>query len=406
MLEEKTINKQLNGHQIEKEAQKYDEIDLTDEKTLNDSSKTFASFMNKVAQSQQPSNSIKLAQNSTNTTTASTIVDSSPNKSLFSFNKAKSDEKLLNKSDDTVTPSSSSGSLFKFGSNNSGTSSSSSSSSISSNLSSSAETSSQKEATLKKDFSISSNTDSNTINTKSSDSFKPNLFSSSIQANTVTPSFKFGSVSTSNSSLSATETTSTTSLKRSTETTDSTAKNQNETSPSKITKFTTTKNENPSLLPASNPSTTASNFFSFLNKPASSSTESATTTPITSNTLKPFSGFDSFKPSTTTGATSSLFTSGLNNTPASNLLGSNSISNASATTTSTTTTTTATPAPFFSFQSNLNANKSTNLFGNSPFVKSDNPSPFGGSSVFSSATTPFGAGANTANEGGDADDGK
>ena len=44
----------------EKESQKYDEIDLTDEKSLNDSSKTFASFMNKVAQSHQPFNTIKL----------------------------------------------------------------------------------------------------------------------------------------------------------------------------------------------------------------------------------------------------------------------------------------------------------------------------------------------------------
>jgi len=71
------------------------------------------------------------------------------------------------------------------------------------------------------------------------------------------------------------------------------------------------------------------------------------------------------------------------------LLGSNG--NAAAPTTNSTA-----PAPFFSFQSNLNANKTTSLFGGSTF---------GGSSVFGSATTSFGSSGN-ANEGGDADDGK
>lgn len=367
----------------EKESQKYDEIDLTDEKSLNDSSKTFASFMNKVAQSHQPFNTIKLNEKSNNTVTAA-IVDSSPSKisSLFSFNQVKSDDKFLNKSsDETVTPSSSSGSLFKFGSSN--TSGSSLSSSVSSNLSSVAETSIQKEATLKKDLS-SSNDSHTTTTTNNSDSFKSSLFSNSTQANAITPSFKFGSQTTENSTSAIT-------LKRTNETTDSTPKNQNENSPAKITKESSIKNENPPILTTSNPSTTPSNFFSFLNKPTSTTTESTTS--------KPFNGFESFKPATATGAPSNLFTTGFNNTstPATNLLASNSNSTS-------TTTTTTTPAPFFSFQSNLSANKTTNLFGNSTFGKSDNPSPFGGSSVFGSATSSFGS--SVANEGGDGDDGK
>ena len=127
VLEEKTFNKLLNGRQVEKETTKNDEIDLTEDKSPIDSAKTFSSFKANPIQFQ-----------TLNTQKPS---DSSPLKSsLFAF--AKNDDKASNKPQETLTSSSSSGNLFKFGITNGA--SSSSSSSISSNLSSASETSNSK----------------------------------------------------------------------------------------------------------------------------------------------------------------------------------------------------------------------------------------------------------------------
>jgi hypothetical protein len=359
----------LNGHKNDKvQSQKplsESVVDLTatDEKVLNDSSKTFASFMNKTASTLTPFNSIKLTPDTTmptNNITNNSGHNENENKKIKNF-------------DEISTLSSNSANLFKFG-NSSSSSSNSSSSSGSSEASSS-----QKEnnfLTSSSSTHSESSTTSSSSSTLTSTNLKQpvsNLFTNTITTNSAaTSSFKFGSDSNVKETASANPVTNLFNRVSNQDTTDS---------PSNVTPSNTTT------------ATTASNFFSFLNKESKPLTESSS----------------SSKPSTTTTTnttSTNLFSASLNQnqtgfTTPGTLLGS------------TGPTTLTNSSPFLGFQSILNStpggNKPNTLFGSSTFgAKSDISSVFGGgaggSSIFGS--TPSFGGASTfasADAGGSAD---